>query len=79
LRCFGGATRNSKVCDIGISGPPITPCMTRHITRNGSDVESPHRNENTPNPSAAIVNTRTAPNRAASQPVSGTMMASATA
>ena len=44
-----------------------------------NDVEKPQIAENTPNAPMAVVNTRTAPKRAASHPVSGTVMASATA
>ena len=45
----------------------------------GSDWERPQISEKVPNANVAVVNTLTGPNRAASQPVKGTMMASATA
>src|SRR5262249_59534504 len=43
-----------------------------------SEPDSPHSAEKAPNMPIAVVNTRTAPKRPASQPVSGTMIASAT-
>ena len=44
-----------------------------------SDVDMPHSTEKMPNPIIPKVKVRTVPNRPASQPVSGTQMASATA
>ena len=64
---------------MGIKGPPMMPCITRAKISIGSDVESPQRSEKMPNPAAPVMKTRTGPKRAASQPVRGTMMASATA
>jgi len=78
LTCFLGATRISKVCDIGIKGPPQKPCSTRATTSMPRFSDRPQSAENKPKPSAATTSTRTAPKRCASQPVSGTMMASAT-
>ena len=71
--------RRKSVCDSGMIGPPQTPCMTRKSTRAPSEGANPHSAEQTPNPSMAATNSRTAPKRCASQPLSGTMMASATA
>jgi hypothetical protein len=73
-----GKIRVSKVCDKGIRQPPASPCMMRPNTSMLSDPEKPHKAEKIPNNIMAVVNTRTAPNRAASQPVSGTTIASAT-
>ena len=77
LRFSGGAMRNSRVCDIGIKGPPIKPCRTRNVTSMGMFTDRPHNNEQAPNPNAAVVKTLTGPKRWASQPVSGTITASA--
>src|SRR5215472_5286073 len=49
LRRSGGAMRINKVCDMGIKGPPITPCITRVKISMGSDWERPQRSEKTPN------------------------------
>ena len=70
--------RRSSVCDIGMIGPPNRPCMTRNAISIGRVCASPHSSENRPKPSSAMRNTRTAPKREASQPVSGTQIASAT-
>src|SRR4029079_10126596 len=43
------------------------------------EVAKPHTSENTPNRPMHVVNTRTAPKRAASQPVSGTTIDAANA
>ncbi len=42
-------------------------------------VDIPQSAEKRPKPNMAVTNTRSAPNRPASQPVSGTVIASATA
>src|SRR5262249_55294956 len=73
-----GKMRKSSIWDRGISTPPERPCMTRPKTSMASEPDTPHRAENAPNMPIAVVNTRTAPKRPASQPVSGTMIASAT-
>jgi hypothetical protein len=78
-RFSGGNTRIIKVCVSGISGAPQSPWPMRHATSMPSVGESPHNSENVPKPSIASMNTRTVPKRSASQPVSGTQMASATA
>src|SRR5262245_4121290 len=70
--------RRSIICDRGISTPPESPCMMRPKTSMASEPDRPHSAEKTPNMPIAVVNTRTAPKRPASQPVSGTMIASAT-
>ena len=79
LVCLAGVTLSSNVCDMGMSGPPVMPCRMRNVTSMPNDVASPQSAEKMPKPVTAITNTRTAPKRAASQPVSGTMIASATA
>src|SRR5512145_1787940 len=74
-----GKIRSSSVCDSGISGPPARPWQTRAKTSMPRELETPHSAEKAPNAAMAVTNTRTAPKRAASHPVRGTVMASATA
>ena len=78
-RCAGGKTRIISVCDIGMIGPPQSPCMhpeqhqeaerRRKAAERRADAEADHAGDEHPHAR------RTA---AASQPVSGTMIASAT-
>src|SRR5262245_1183920 len=75
---FLGKIDKSRVCDSGISGPPIRPWQTRKLTSTPSEGARPHSAENRPKPTIETENTRTEPNRLASQPVSGTVIASAT-
>ncbi len=77
-RCAGGNTRIISVCDIGMIGPPHRPCMMRKRIRKPSDGASPQSAEQIPKPTMPATKTRSAPNRAASHPVSGTIIASAT-
>ncbi len=74
-----GKMRSISVCDSGISGPPLRPWNTRATTSMPIEVDSPHTIEKMPNRIIDTTNTRTAPKRAANQPVSGTVMASPTA
>ena len=74
-----GKMRKSRVCVNGIIGPPESPWQTRATTRKASELAKPHMAEQMPKQAMAVQNTRTAPKRAASQPVRGTVMASATA
>ncbi len=74
-----GKMRSSRVCDSGISGPPHSPWNTRATTSMPSEVARPQTMEKTPNRIMEPTNTRTEPKRAASQPVSGTVIASPTA
>ena len=74
-----GKMRSISVCDSGISGPPLRPCNTRITTSMPIEVDRPHKMEKMPNNTIDTTNTRTAPKRAANQPVSGTVMASPTA
>ena len=78
-RFSGGNTRTISVCDMGMSGPPHRPWPTRQTTIMPSDCDMPQSIEKKPKPSMASRNSRTAPKRWASQPVSGTLIASATA
>ncbi len=77
-RCWTGKTRIISVCDIGMIGPPHRPCITRNATRKPSDGAKPQSAEQMPKPTMPKTKTFTAPNRPASQPVSGTTIASAT-
>lgn len=56
-----------------------SPCPIRHAISMLRLVDNPHSTEKMPKPIIPTVNTRTAPNRPESQPVSGTHTASATA
>ena len=77
--CSLGKMRINKVWLSGMSGPPHRPCPIRKATSMPRLVERPHKVENTPKPIMPTVKVRTVPNRPASQPVSGTQIASATA
>ena len=78
--CFsGGKIRISKVWLSGIIGPPNRPCPIRQITNISKLVDKPHRIEKQVKPIKLTTKTRTPPKRPASQPVSGTQIASATA
>ena len=74
-----GKMRSSRVWDSGISGAAgqalHDAAEHQHFQRRARGRTSA---EKTPNSIMAVVKTRTAPNRAASQPVSGTVIASAT-
>ena len=74
-----GKMRSSNICDSGISGPPDRPCRTRNRISASSVRAMPQRKEKMPKPMIEMMNQRTVPKREASQPVSGTLIASATA
>jgi len=74
----GGKMRTISVCDIGMIGPPLRPWKMRNTISASRLRESPQSRENSAKPRIAVRNTRTAPKRAASQPESGTQIASAT-
>ena len=73
-----GNTRTIRVCDIGMIGPPLSPWKIRNTIRASRLRDSPQSSENSAKPMIAVMNTRTAPKRAASHPESGTQIASAT-
>ena len=78
--CFSlGKMRSSRVWLIGISGPPHRPWPMRKAISEPRLHARPQRNEKMPKPIIPTTNTRTVPKRRASQPVSGTQIASATA
>ena len=78
-RASGGKMRISRVCDIGMIGPPQIPWPIRQATIMPSVIDIPHSSEKMPKPTIEKVNIFTTPKRCASQPVSGTQIASATA
>ena len=59
-------------------GPATRPCSTRNAISISSDEARPHIHDASTNMSTLAVNSRTAPKRCVSQPVSGTEMALAT-
>src|SRR5262249_4108111 len=77
--CFLGKICSSSVWESGISGPPEKPCNTRKKTSAPNEGDKPHSAEFTPKQNIAVTKTRNAPKRPANQPVSGTVIASATA
>ena len=74
-----GNSRSINVCDSGISGPPVTPCRLLKPTSVSIVGDREHSSETTANAISAAPNTRAVPKRVASQPVRGTVIASATA
>ncbi len=77
-RCSIGKMRSSSVCASGITKPPHRPWPMRHATIISSVNDDPQSSENTPKPLIAKVYIRSEPKRPASQPVRGTVIASAT-
>src|SRR3546814_20559478 len=53
-----GKMRSSRICDSGISGPPASPCNTRHRISASSARDTPHRKENRQKPAIEIRNQR---------------------
>ena len=76
-RC-GGLICSSTDCDSGTSAAPQIPCSSRKITICARLVANPHNAEVRVKPATEIRNTYLTPNRPASQPVSGVMIAAAT-
>ena len=60
-------------------GPEPAPCSRRKTTSIGMEVAMPHSIEKVTNSSSAVTKVRTSPKRLAIQPVSGCMMALASA
>src|SRR5690606_10451264 len=63
----------------GIMGPATAPCSTRKAIKASSEGEKPHSQDARTKSRVDIRNSRTCPKRCVSQPVSGTVMALATA
>ncbi|CFD89284.1 Uncharacterised protein [Bordetella pertussis] len=74
-----GKLASISACDSGIIGPATAPCSTRKPIRASSVGEKPHSHEASTNSRVEVRNSRTWPKRCVSQPVSGTVMALATA
>ena len=78
-RCSSGKIRSSSVCASGMTSPPHSPCAMRQTTIISSVTAEPQSSENRPKPVIASRYMRSDPQRPASQPVRGTVIASATA
>ncbi|MNY07388.1 hypothetical protein D3C86_1401890 [compost metagenome] len=74
-----GKLASIRVCDSGIMGPATAPCSTRNAISASRDGEKPQSQDASTNSNVEIRNRRTCPKRCVSQPVSGTVMALATA
>ena len=73
-----GLMSSSTACDSGTSAAPNTPCSSRAATMPPSEVDRPHKADATVKPITDTMNTLRRPQRAHSQPVSGSAMAEAT-
>jgi len=77
--CFSrGQVSSRTACDSGTSAAPNTPWSSRNSTISVSEPASPHSTEAAVKPTTEARNRRLRPNRAASQPVGGVMIAAAT-
>jgi len=74
----GGLICKRVACDSGISPAPATPCKARKRTSSPRLVAAPHSAEATVKPMTEIRKMYLMPNRPASQPVSGIMIAAQT-
>src|SRR5512146_3027610 len=79
LDLLRGKLCSSSVCDSGIIGPATAPWTTRKTISICRLEDKPQASEASTNSSTEVTNSRTAPKRCVSQPVSGTEMALATA
>jgi hypothetical protein len=69
--CAGGTLRSKMSRPTGSIMAPPSPCSTRKTTSCGSVCAAPHRVEPSENKATATQNTRLAPKRSASQPLTG--------
>ena len=77
--CFSGGLMSSSTDWLsGISAAPQTPCSRRNSTISTRLPAMPHRAEAMVKPMIETRNTSLRPNRAASQPVTGVMIAAET-
>ena len=74
----GGLICNRVACDSGISPAPATPCNARKRTSSARLVAAPHSAEASVKPMTETRKIYLMPNRPASQPVSGIMIAAQT-
>ena len=79
MDCFLGKMRSNSVWESASRGPPAIPCSTRMPSSMPSEVDMPQRSEKAPKSTTEMQKSLTAPKRPANHPVSGTVMASATA
>ena len=73
-----GLMSSRKVCDSGTIAAPNRPCSTRKSTMLSRLQETPHSIDITVKPTTVVRNSSLRPNRSASQPVTGVMIAAAT-
>jgi hypothetical protein len=74
----GGLICKRVACDSGISPAPATPCNARKTTSSPRLVAAPHNAEAIVKPMTEARKIYLMPNRPASQPVSGIMIAAQT-
>ena len=74
----GGLIWNKTAWLSGTSAAPHTPCSRRKMTSSARLCAAPHKAEAIVKPATENRNTYLMPNRPASQPVSGVMIAAAT-
>ena len=77
-RSFGGNASSNTACDNGCKQPPEAPCKTRQTIKKGKLGENPQQNEDTVKPTTDAISKFLRPNRLASHPVIGSMIAFAT-
>ena len=70
--------RSNIACDSGTSPAPAMPCKARNSTSSPRLVAAPHSAEAVVNPMMEARNMYLMPNRPASQPVNGIMIAAQT-
>src|SRR5690242_10842787 len=77
-RSSGLNDSSRTACDSGCRAPPVAPWMMRQMTSEARLGAAPQKNDAMVNPAVDIISSRLRPNRDASQPVIGRMMALAT-
>src|SRR5690349_3504921 len=77
-RSSGLNDSSSTACDSGCNAPPVAPWRMRKITSDARFGATPHRNDARVKPTVDTISNRLRPNRPASQPVIGRMIALAT-
>src|SRR5436190_22280001 len=77
-RSCGGNASSSTACESGCKQPPLAPCMMRKRMSVPSVGASPHKKDDAVKPTTDSMSSRFRPNRLASQPVIGRMIALAT-
>src|SRR5262245_39775243 len=77
-RCAAGNASSITACETGCKTPPVSPCTIRKITSQARFGAKPHMKDEAVNPTTANISNRFLPNKLASQPVMGRMIAFAT-